>query len=107
MMPLHEILAIGALVIGSFFCVVGILGLIRLPDVYTRINASGKVSALGIISFLIAACLLMPELTLKAVALAVFIVMTSPVASYAIAAAARRQGVPPVGLLRDDTVIDS
>jgi multicomponent Na+:H+ antiporter subunit G len=101
-MALNEILAMVALGAGTFFSVVGIIGMMRLPDVYCRIHASGKVSILGILGLLAGAALLMPDLTLKALALAVFLVMTAPVASYAIAAAAHRQGIPRAGAIRDD-----
>lgn len=95
-MTLNEILAIVALSAGTFFSVVGIIGMIRLPDVYCRVHASGKVSTLGILGLLVGASLLMPEVTLKALALAVFLVITTPVASHVIAAAAHRQGVPRI-----------
>ncbi|MCU0514345.1 MAG: monovalent cation/H(+) antiporter subunit G [Anaerolineae bacterium] len=101
-MTLSEILALLALSAGTFFSVVGIVGMVRLPDVYSRAHASGKVSTLGIIGLLAGASLLMPEVTLKALALAVFLVITAPVASHAIAAAAHRQGVPRAGAVRDD-----
>jgi len=101
-MAFNELLAIVALCAGTFFSAVGIVGMIRLPDVYSRIHASGKVATLGIIGLLIGASLAMPDITLKAVALALFMVITSPVASYAIAAAAHRQGVPRIGAERDD-----
>jgi multicomponent Na+:H+ antiporter subunit G len=101
-MNVNEVLAILAVGIGTFFSVVGIIGMIRLPDVYCRLHASGKVSTLGILGFLVGASLLMPELTLKTLALALFLVMTSPVASHAIAAAAHRQGVPRSQSVRDD-----
>lgn len=101
-MTLNEILALLALGSGVFFSLVGILGMMRMPDVYSRIHASGKVSTLGVIGLLTGASLLMPEITLKALALALFLVITAPVASHAVAAAAHRQGVPRVGALRDD-----
>lgn len=101
-MTLNEVLALVALSAGTFFSVVGIIGMIRLPDVYCRVHASGKVSTLGIIGLLAGASLLMPEVTLKALALAVFLVITAPVASHVIAAAAHRQGVPRVNVVRDD-----
>ena len=101
-MSFREILAIVALCAGTFFSVVGIVGMIRLPDVYCRIHASGKVSTLGIVGLLAGASLLMPAITLKAIALAILLVITAPVASHVIAAAAHRQGVPRVGAVRDD-----
>lgn len=101
-MSLVEVIASLMLLAGAFFSLVGIVGMIRLPDVYSRIHASGKVATLGILGLLAGAALLLPEVALKALALALFLVITSPVASHAIAAAAHRQGVPRVGVVRDD-----
>lgn len=91
-----------ALWIGVFFSIVGIVGLIRLPDVYTRLHASGKVGTLGLIGILVGTALLMPDTALKVLALAIFVVITFPVASHAVAAAAHRHGVPMVDAHRDD-----
>lgn len=43
------------LILGSFFMVVGSIGMIRLPDLFTRLHAPTKSSTLGLGSFLIAA----------------------------------------------------
>jgi multicomponent Na+:H+ antiporter subunit G len=102
---LHNILQIVGLVIlwiGVIFSALGILGLIRFPDVYCRLHASGKVSTMGLCGLLLGLALLMPSATLKAIALAIFAVLTSPVATHAIALAAYRQGVPMRYSVRDD-----
>jgi multicomponent Na+:H+ antiporter subunit G len=91
---INDILGAAALVFGLFFSVVGIIGLIRFPDVYCRIHASGKVATLGLVGLLAASAVAMPQTALKALALALFVVITSPVASHAIASAAYRTGVP-------------
>lgn len=90
------------MVAGLFFCAVGILGIMRFPDVYSRIHASGKVSSLGIVGILIGTALLMPNTALEVIVLGLFLVLASPVASHAIALAAHRQGVPKVNAIRDD-----
>ena len=101
-MTFVEVLAVVALGAGVFFSAVGIIGNMRFPDVYCRIHASGKVSTLGIISLLTGAALLMPTIALKAAALMVFLLLTAPVSSHAIAVAAHRQGVERKGAVRDD-----
>lgn len=101
-MPITEILGIIALIIGVFFCVVGIIGMLRLPDVYSRIHAVGKVSVLGVVGLLIGAAFLMPSITPKVVVFTLFLVITSPVASHAIANTAHKQGVPRAHAVRDD-----
>jgi len=97
-----EILGLIALWIGVGFSAVGILGLVRLPDIYTRLHASGKVSTVGVCSLLLGAALLMPSVALKVGALAAFAVITLPVSTHAIAAAAYRSGVPMLRFIRDD-----
>ena len=96
------IIGLIAIWIGVFFSIVGIVGLIRFPDVYTRLHASGKVGTLGLLGILIGVALILPGAQLKILALAIFIVVTFPVAAHAIAAAAHRQGIPMVGGQRDD-----
>ncbi len=95
---------IGALVllIGVFFTVIGVWGAIRLPDVFTRLHASSKVSSVGILGLLIASALLLPESAPKAIALGVLILFSAPVASQAIARSAYRDGCNIVGLMQND-----
>lgn len=83
---------IGLLVlwIGVVFSAVGIIGMLRFPDVYTRLHASSKVATLGIIFLLLGLVCFMPALILKAIVLAGFLILTAPVASHAIASAAHR-----------------
>lgn len=101
-MTLSEAIGLLLIAAGVFFSAVGVLGMMRLPDVYCRIHASGKVATLGIVGLLAGTAVLMPETTLRAAALALFLVIATPVASQAIAAAAHRQGVPRAGAVRDD-----
>lgn len=93
-----EIVGLILLLIGVAFSALGILGLIRFPDVYTRIHASGKVATLGLIFTLFGAAILQPEITFKAIALIIFAVLTSPVASHAIASASHHR----YGRLKDN-----
>lgn len=90
MSPVVAYLGLLVLWIGIFFCGVGVIGLLRFPDVFTRLHASSKVATLGLSFTLIGASILIPEITLKAIVLIVFVVLTSPVSSHAIAAAAHR-----------------
>ena len=97
-----EILGLIALWIGIGFSAVGILGLVRLPDMYTRLHASGKVSTVGLCALLLGAALLMPSLMLKVLALALFAMLTLPVSTHAIALAGYRSGVRMSWFVRDD-----
>lgn len=87
-------LAIGAIVLGTLFSVVGVVGFVRLPDIYTRLHATGKVSVFGVSILLLGAKVLDASGIGKAIVLIAFLVLAGPVLSHAIAAAARRSGVP-------------
>ena len=88
---LLELLGVIALLFGLFFCAVGVLGVIRLPDTLTRLHASGKVATLGVFGLLLGAALLMPSTALRLLALGLFVLLTSPVATHAIAASVHRR----------------
>lgn len=88
---LLELLGVAALGFGLFFCAVGVIGVIRLPDVLTRLHASGKVATLGVFGLLLGAALLMPSTALRLLALGLFVLLTSPVATHAIAASDYRR----------------
>ncbi|MBK8980312.1 MAG: Na+/H+ antiporter subunit G [Planctomycetes bacterium] len=79
---------------GLFFDVVGCLGLVRLPDVYNRLQAGTKCVTLG--TFLILLGVLIrfgfDSLGWKAVVCMFFVAMTSPTAAHAIARASHRAG---------------
>lgn len=102
MQTLLNIVGLILLWIGVIFSALGVLGLIRLPDVYCRLHASGKVSTMGLCGLLLGASVLMPAIAPKAVALAIFMIISSPVATHAIAMAAYRMGVPMQRHVRDD-----
>lgn len=102
MQTLLEIAGLIFIAIGVIFNVIGIVGLTRLPDIYTRLHATGKVSTVGVCSLLLGAAFLMPDAALKLIALAVFAVLTLPVSTHVIAAAAYRAGVPMRRFSRDD-----
>jgi multicomponent Na+:H+ antiporter subunit G len=90
--------------IGIFFNISGCIGLVRLPDVYNRLQASTKCVTLGTILLLIGVALIsdLPALNAKAIICAVFILITSPTAAHAIAKGAYASGVK----LWENSVVD-
>jgi multicomponent Na+:H+ antiporter subunit G len=85
------------LIAGSFFVITGGVGLLRLPDVYSRMHAAGMTDTLGAGLF-IAGMAVQAGLTLvtvKLLMILVFILFTSPTATYALANAAWSGGVKP------------
>lgn len=97
-----QILAIVFLVLGTFLSAVGVIGFIRLPDVYTRLHATGKVSVFGLVFLLIAASILTPLTAWKGFLLIFFVLLGSPAISHSIASAAYKAGVPLADPKRDD-----
>ena len=96
-----HVLAFIFLVLGTLLSIIGVLGFIRLPDVYTRLHATGKVSVFGLVFLLLAASILTPLTIWKALLLIFFVLAASPTVSHAISSAAYRAGIPIVGR-RDD-----
>ena len=80
---LLDFLGVAALLFGLFFCAVGVLGVIRMPDTLTRLHASGKVATLGLFGLLLGAALLIPSTGLRLLALGLFVLLTSPAATHA------------------------
>lgn len=101
-MTITEILGIIAVAAGLLFSLAGMVGFVRLPDIYTRIHAAGKVSTVGIFGLSLGVALIMPETTPKLIALTLLLLITVPVATHAVAYAAYKQNVERVGALRDD-----
>ena len=81
--------------IGLAFDLFGCLGLVRLPDVYNRLQAATKCVTLGTCSILFGTFLIVGCTApgIKALLCIIFLVLTSPVAAHAIARSAHRSGV--------------
>lgn len=80
----------------AIFVLLAAVGILRLPDLYTRMHASTKAGALGIMLMMVAVSLHFLSLTVfaKAIAIILFIFMTAPVAAHAIGRAGYFVGVP-------------
>lgn len=97
-----QAIALLAIVVGSLFSLIGVLGLIRLPDVYARLHAAGKVSVFGAALLVVAAIALQSIGVGKALVLIVLLIIAGPAVSHALASAAYRTGVPMKNAARDD-----
>jgi len=97
-----ELIAIAAILIGTVFSVVGAMGAWRLPDVYTRLHATGKVGVFGVVLLLVAAMLVTPLGWAKGALLIVLLMVAGPVVTHALASAAHRLRIPMVGDGRND-----
>lgn len=94
-MPLNQIIGLALIVIGVAFDLSGCVGLVRLPDVYNRIQASTKCVVLGTTLILIGALVWLGSMAamVKGVIIILFILITSSTAAHALSKAAHREGV--------------
>jgi multicomponent Na+:H+ antiporter subunit G len=88
--------------IGALFLFLGNLGVLRLPDVYNRIQAGTKCTTLGAFLTIIGVGIMQPAWFWKALLVALFVLVTNPISSHAIARASCKSGVP----LWDKSVVD-
>jgi len=89
---------VGAILIlvGSAFCLLAALGVLRFPDIYTRLHASSKAGALGTGLILLGAGISSgdPLTMLRTLLGLVFLMLVSPVSGHLLARAALRSGTP-------------
>lgn len=86
-------LADALVVLGVFVMTVGVYGMIRMPDTYTRLHAASKVVFLGVISLLLASTATRnPDIVFRVVLIAAFLLLTTPVSGHVIARAAYLRG---------------
>jgi multicomponent Na+:H+ antiporter subunit G len=89
---------------GGLFCIVGALGLVRMPDLYTRMHAASVIDTVGA-GLLLAGMVLQAGLSLVSVKLAMIALLlffTSPAATHALGHAALGRGVEPQLAARED-----
>ena len=101
---MNETIGSAVIVIGLIFDFFGCLGLIRFPDVYTRLQASAKCVTLGTCGILFGLFVIrgFSATGVKALLCLSFIILTAPVSAHALARGAYRSGVKPC----DRTVVD-
>jgi len=95
---LVDILSWACLVVGGLFCCVGALGLLRMPDFYTRMHAASVIDTLGA-GLILLGLALQAGWTLVAVKLlmvGLLIFFASPTATHALARAAMARGLMPM-----------
>ena len=93
-----DVLSFVLIGIGSFSLIFGALGVLRLPDVYTRMHAASITDTLGA-GTIILGLIIQAGLTLVAGILfliLIFLFFTSPASSFALAHAALSSGVKPI-----------
>lgn len=97
---MRTVIASAAVLLGAAFMFVAALGVARMPDLFTRMQAATKASTVGVIFVMcgVAVAYLEGSVTIRAVLIAGFFLLTSPVAAHAIARSAH------VALHREPTI---
>ncbi len=97
-------LSSGFFIAGAILALLASIGLLRMPDVLTRMQASTKASTLGLGCLLLGLAIRNPELSfiIRAASIAAFMLLTTAVGAHVIARAAARGGAP----LWEGTVVD-
>ena len=91
------LLSIALLICGLVFILLGVAGVLRLPDFYSRLHAMGKCDTLGVGLVLLALALYegVSLSSVKLLLISIFIALANPTATHALGRAALRAGLPP------------
>jgi len=101
---LLDIVSWAFLGLGAAFLIIGGIGMLRFPDLYARMHAAGVIDTLGAALILIGLAFQagLTLVTLKLLLILLFVLFTSPTATYALANAAYRSGFLPLLSSKDD-----
>ncbi len=94
---MRDALALGLAVVGLAFSLSGAVGLVRMPDVYTRLQCSSKNVTMGALPLLAAVVVdqgVISPYGSRALLIAVLVLVVNPLSAHALARAAYRTGVP-------------
>jgi multicomponent Na+:H+ antiporter subunit G len=88
--------------LGALFLFLGSLGILRLPDVYNRLQAGTKCTTFGCFLTSVGVGLMEPAWFWKCLLVGLFVLAANPISNHALGRAARKSGVP----LCDRSVVD-
>jgi len=88
----------GLCALGGGLAIIGSIGVLRFPDFYTRLHAASVTDTGAVLTMLLGMAFLAPSglFLIKLLAVGVFLCLTGPTASHAIANAAHTAGVEPI-----------
>lgn len=93
MMDLIEIIGYILASVGVLFLFLGGLGILRMPDVYNRMQAGTKATTLGAVGTIMGVGLIHPEWFFKTLIISLFILLSNPISSHALARGSYRSGI--------------
>ncbi|MEQ8265912.1 MAG: monovalent cation/H(+) antiporter subunit G [Parvibaculum sp.] len=94
-----------AFAVGGVFVLIGAFGMIRLPDVWSRLHAAGVIDTVGAELVLLGMAIQagFTQATVKLLLIGLFLFVTSPTATHAVANAAFVAGIRPRSLRKNET----
>ena len=101
---MREIIVASLLIIGSLFMLIAAIGIVRFPDLFTRMHAATKGTSFGVVLMLIAVAVYFGnvKVILEVILVISFIYLTAPIACHMIARAAYFLDIP----MWEGTVVD-
>lgn len=89
-----EVIVSTLLCLGTLFILIASLGIVRMPDLYTRMHAATKAGTVGVASLLLAVAIVIPNATVisRTLGTMLFIFLTAPVATHLLAKTMRQIG---------------
>lgn len=92
---MRELVAVTFLVFGAALMVIATIGVLRMPDLFMRLQATAKAATLGIMSVLLGGAVFFDEvgITIRSLAVIGFLLLTAPIAAHMIGRAAYFAGV--------------
>ena len=86
-------LADALVILGVFVMTIGVYGVIRMPDTYTKLHAASKAVVLGVISLCLSSVVTGdPRIIFRVILIAAFLLITTPISAFVIARAAMLRG---------------
>lgn len=79
--------------VGVIAFLISAIGLVRMPDIYTRMHAGTKTTTMGMLLVISGAICIEPSWAWKLILLAIFILLTNPLSSSVIARASHSDGI--------------
>ncbi len=103
LLVIHGLLSNGLLIVGAVCVLIGGIGIIRMPELYTRMHAASLTDTMATLA-LFSGMMLQSGfslVTFKLFAIMAFLLLTGPTATYALANSALGTGVNPPGMADD------
>lgn len=91
--------------IGAIFLFLGGLGVFRMPDFYTRVQAGTKASTLGAMSIVLGVGVLQPDWLIKTIVIVIFLAIANPLSSHALARGTHKAHQKPI--VKDEKIEDA